>query len=381
MTSSQNTESKLPPTNTVYTVPGMPNLNFEKKKVVSFFEFWPTWLMYLPVVFQWLALSIRYRSLTLPLLANPKLPLSGMVGVPKSELLEQATGLCEDAILPWRIHVITSESLEQQTQRLMSDLASEGFELPFVCKPDIGCRGSGVKLMHTIEHVREYIQSYPEGAQIMIQKLASWEPEAGVFFVRKPGQAKGEIISLALKYSPYVEGDGVHTLKQLIEQDPRASQLQHLYLERHTERLNDVLGSGEAYKLVFSASHCRGAIFRNAHEMITPELTDSINRIMADLPEFYYGRMDIKFSNEQRLREGKDLEIVEINAASSESLHIWDSETGFMEAMSALLFQYRTLFRLGAFHRSRGFKTPSIKEFWQRLQRERNLSKYYPETD
>ena len=381
MTSSRNTESKSQSTHTVYTAPGMPNLNFEEKKVVSFFEFWPTWLMYLPVVFQWLALSIRHRSITLPLLANPKLPLSGMVGVPKSELLEQATGLCEDAILPWRIHVINSESPEQQAQKLMTRLTTEGFVLPFVCKPDIGCRGSGVKLMYTIEHVTEYLRSYPEGAQIMIQKLASWEPEAGVFFVREPGQAKGNIISLALKYSPYVEGDGVHTLRQLIEQDPRASQLQHLYLERHAERLNDVLGSGEAYKLVFSASHCRGAIFRNAREMITPELTDSINRIMADLPEFYYGRMDIKFSNEQRLREGKDLEIVEINAASSESLHIWDSETGFMEAMSALLFQYRTLFRLGAFHRRRGFKTPGIKEFWQRLQKERNLSKYYPETD
>ena len=381
MVSTSNIESTPKSGRKVYTAPGMRSLEFEEKKVVSFFEFWPTWLIYLPVGVQWLILSIRYGSLTLPLLANPKLPLSGMVGVPKSELLEQATGCCEQAILPWRIHVVNTESPELQAESLMMRLKAEGFTLPLVCKPDIGCRGSGVKLVHSLEQVAAYIQSYPLNTRVMLQKLASWEPEAGIFFVREPGQAEGKIISLALKYSPYVEGDGVHTLKQLIEKDPRASQLQHLYLERHADRLNDVLADGEAYRLVFSASHCRGAVFRDARDIITPKLTDSLNRIMADLPEFYYGRLDIKFSNEQRLSEGEDLEIIEINAASSESLHIWDSRTGFIEAMSALLLQYRTLFRLGAFHRRRGFRTPGVKEFWRRLQSERNLSKYYPETD
>ena len=47
------------------------------------FEFWPSWVMYFPVAVQWIALSLHYRSITLPFLANPSLRLSGMVGVPK----------------------------------------------------------------------------------------------------------------------------------------------------------------------------------------------------------------------------------------------------------------------------------------------------------
>ena len=101
-----------------YVSPGMPPLE-RGEKTVSIFEFWPIWLMYFPVVIQWLLLAIRYRSLTLPLLANPKLPLSGMVGVPKSDLLSQATGRCDKAILDWMVTTVTAEPVAQQADVLM----------------------------------------------------------------------------------------------------------------------------------------------------------------------------------------------------------------------------------------------------------------------
>lgn len=67
-----------------------------KGAATSFFEFWPTWLMYPPVALLWLLLAIRHRSLTLPLLVNPRLPLAGMVGVSKHQLMIQARGRCLD---------------------------------------------------------------------------------------------------------------------------------------------------------------------------------------------------------------------------------------------------------------------------------------------
>ena len=106
-----------------YVSPGMPTLDMEGKNT-SFFEFWPTWAMYIPVVVQSLLLSIRYRALTLPLIANPKLPLAGMVGVGKSELFVQAKGLCKEAILDWATVTRYEHSLELQVEKAFKNNAS-----------------------------------------------------------------------------------------------------------------------------------------------------------------------------------------------------------------------------------------------------------------
>ncbi|WP_435235935.1 D-alanine--D-alanine ligase [Psychromonas sp. PT13] len=366
--------------NNAYVSPGMPEIDMSGKST-SFFEFWPAWAMYTPVVIQSLLLSIRYRSLTLPLIANPKLPLSGMVGVGKSELFSQAEGVCHDSILAWTTVLRNEKSIDRQVTDALAKMKAHNLQFPVVGKPDIGCRGVGVKLLHNVEQLKACLATYPINSILLLQKLASFEAEAGIFFVRHPDQAEGKIVSLALKYTPYVVGDGVKTLKQLIETDPRASQLQHLYIERHKAHLDDVIAADQPFKLIFAASHSRGAIFRDANDLITPELNSAINKIMADLPEFYYGRMDIKFSDIEHLQRGEDLQIVEINSASSESLHIWDRKTPFLEAIRSLLFQYNTLFKLGAANRKRGYRPPKFKQLLAHWKLERSLTNHYPETD
>jgi len=363
-----------------YAVPGMPPLQ-HSGRVVSFFEFWPLWLMYVPVVFQWLFLAVRHRSLTLPLIANPNLPVAGMVGVGKSEILRQATGNCAEVILPWVQHRVGEETVEKQAANIIEQANDHGIQYPFVCKPDIGCRGSGVKLVHNRRQLERYLRAYPGGTEILIQKLATWEPEAGVFYVRSPGESSGRIVSLALKYSPHVVGDGESTLAELIARDCRAGDLQHLYAIRHQANLDDVIERGKAYRLVFSISHCRGAIFRDGEHLITAELTNRIDQLMCEIPEFYYGRLDIKFSSANKLKQGKDLEIVEINSASSESLHIWDRNARLSVALKTLLWQYRTLFGLGALNRNRGYTPPKISEILNRWRDEKRLAKHYPLTD
>jgi len=373
-----STESSNEPS--VYVAPGMPKLDMSGKQT-SFFEFWPTWLIYIPVVLQSVVLAIWNRSLTLPLIANPKLPLSGMVGIGKSELLSQATGLCDELILDWFVHVRTDESLGKQLTSMQKQMTDQDLNYPVVCKPDIGCRGVGVKLVHNELQLISTLEYYPQGAGMMVQKLASWEPEAGVFYVRNPDEEKGRVISLALKYTPYVIGDGQKTLRQLIQEDARAGELSHLYFERHKLNLDKVIDKGDAYKLVFSASHCRGAIFRDGNVYISGELQRKIDDIMKELPDFYYGRLDIKFKDIDSLIRGENLEIVEINSASSESLHIWDRNTSFFDAISALLFQYRTLFRLGRKNRKRGYVPPNFRELLAAWKKERQLTVAYPETD
>ena len=364
---------------TAYTVEGMPQLETQGK-TVSVFEFWPTWLMYLPVVFYWLWLALKYRSLSLPLNANPSIPLSGMVGFSKHAVLASATQESQQWILPSLTYTVSGHS-DEDLRQLLSAMQAHNFRFPVVGKPDLGCRGAGVCLLEDEHALKAYIQNYPATATMILQQLSSWEPEAGIFYVKHPEASRGKIISLALKYSPYVVGDGTSTLLDLIKADPRASQLTHLYIERHAEYLDQVIEKDQPYRLVFSASHCRGAIFREGEAYITEALTEKLDKILGGLPEFYYGRLDVKFRDIDALMAGETLEIVEINGASSESLHIWDRNASLFQAWQALLLQYKTLFIFGDANRKRGFLPPGLKALYQAWKVERKLVAHYPETD
>ena len=219
---------------------------------------------------------------------------------------------------------------------------------PVVGKPDMGCRGAGVKLLGDERDLAQYLSYYPAGSCFMLQRLADWEPEAGVFYVKYPGEDRGCLTSMAFKYTPYVVGDGSSTLRELLQADARAKQVMHLYEERHRQNYDKVIPKGEPYRLIFAASHCRGAVFTDACDYITDALTDTVENIMSGFPEFYYGRLDIKFRDLASLQQGQDIAVVEINGASSESLHIWDKSARLTQAWKVLVEQYRTLFRIGA---------------------------------
>ncbi|MFK0571162.1 D-alanine--D-alanine ligase [Endozoicomonas sp.] len=359
--------------------PGMPELE-PVLKPISFFEFWPGYLFYIPVAFQWLWLSIRFRGIGLPLIANPAIPLSGMVGESKSEVFSRASGLATEKIAPW-VLLDDWETAIQGASLAQRLFKHAGLGLPLVAKPDIGCRGAGVQLIRNNDELVEYIEKFPPDGRILFQQLVPYEAEAGIFYIRYPGAESGEIISITLKYPPYVIGNGRNTLEELINLDPRAGRLKHLYLPRHHDQLHEVLPDGQPFRLAFTGSHSRGCIFRDGRKFITPELTRAFDRLCDDLPEFYYGRFDIRFKDIQSLMEGEDYYILEVNGASSEAAHIWDCRGSLADAFKTLFFQYRTLFKLGAINRRRGFASPSLRELFSAWRREKKLVGRYPGTE
>ncbi|MBT5032839.1 MAG: D-alanine--D-alanine ligase [Proteobacteria bacterium] len=373
-------QSNTAVTSEAYVSPGMPSLK-ETDSAVSFFEFWPTWLMYMPVVFSWLILSLRHLSLSLPLIANPRIPNSGMVGFSKNDVLIQGDEHSQKYILPWITYTVTDHPLDQQVDLIMSRLAESGLKLPIVGKPDMGCRGAGVNLLNDKNDVTNYLRHYSIGGVFMLQRLADWEPEAGIFYVKLPDENTGRITSIALKYTPYVLGDGEKTLSELIKADPRAGRVTHLYENRHKSLMDQIIPRDEPFRLVFAASHCRGAVFTDGRIYITDALSQKIDEIMSGFPEFYYGRLDIKFKGIDQLIRGEDITIIEVNGASSEALHIWDKDTNLSEAWKSLIWQYRILFKIGAANRTRGHKPPGIRSLLSAWLHEKNLSTQYPQTD
>jgi hypothetical protein len=72
----------------VATDVGMPPLD-RSGRPLSYFEFWPPFLFYLPIALYWLLLSIRHCSLTLPTIGNPLCRAGGLIGESKVQILNQ----------------------------------------------------------------------------------------------------------------------------------------------------------------------------------------------------------------------------------------------------------------------------------------------------
>ncbi|MDD1784289.1 D-alanine--D-alanine ligase [Enterovibrio sp. ZSDZ35] len=359
---------------------GMPPLDMTGKPV-SMFEFWPSSVFYAPVAVQWLWYGVKYRSFGLPLIANPTISLSGMVGESKDAILSLAGEHAKKWILPY---VAWEKSLfppETQAHQALSKLHKAGLRFPIVAKPDLGCRGAGVRLVENKHALEEYLRLFPLGAKLILQEKAPYNAEAGVFYVRYPGEEKGRIFSLTLKYNPFVVGDGVRTLAELIDDDPRAGKVSHLYRTRHEDKLDLVLQNGEEFRLAFAGSHCRGAIFRNGSEYITEALTRKLDEIFDDFPGFHYGRIDLKFRDIESLMKGEDFVMLEVNGASSEAAHIWDKDATLKDAFTTLLDQYRMLFEIGDKQRRAGCSVPSLLDLYKAWRTEKSLVRHYPSTD
>lgn len=367
---------------------GMPPFD-QSGAVLSHYEFWPMWAFYPPVALYAAWLMLRHRGVLLPTVANPSFPGGGFVGESKAQILEMACRHAPDWFAPFiavdrpALHeqAVAVSDLQDEVDAALRRLREAGLALPVVAKPDLGCRGAGVKLVRSEDDLRTYLKAFPRGARLLLQRYVAHEGEAGIFYRRLPGEARGRIVSITLKYFPYVHGDGQRTLRELILADPRAGRLPHLYLHRHAARLDTVPAAGTAIRLAFAGSHSRGAIFRDGSHLVTAEMEARFEAIARSLPEFHFGRFDIRFADFAQVQAGEAFTIVEVNGAGAESTHIWDRRTPLLKAWRDLMRQYRWLFEIGRANRDRGFRPLTWAEFRKAHRREKELVALYPPTD
>ncbi|WP_269518173.1 D-alanine--D-alanine ligase [Alteromonas sp. BMJM2] len=359
---------------------GLPQLPISKRDI-SPFEFIPAWVAYAPVVLQSLIIGLARFDWALPLSANPAIKLSGMVGESKNDIFEAVGPITKQYILPFYTVKKTTGNSDDILSKLLPTLETQGLQYPLVAKPDLGCRGAGVKLIKNNKDLFNYIESFPTDSRFLLQAKSIYQAEAGVFYVRQPDEEKGKIISMTFKYAACVVGNGVDTLEALIQRDPRAGKLAHLYLPRHKEKLNWVVPEGEEFQLAFAGSHSRGSIFKNGNAFITPQMEQKFDEVLKDFDGFHYGRLDIKFDDISQLMLGGDFDILEINGASSEAAHIWDSDASLTDIFSTLMYQYRLLYQIGYKQKKRGINPPSIKQLLSAWKEEKQLVQHYPSTD
>ena len=348
-----------------------------RQRTLSSFEFWPGWIFYTPVVLFWILLGLRHRSFTLPTAANPGVETGGLCGERKSTLLDQAGPEARAWIAPYVVFRTGVDDLARAQQALVG----AGLSLPLVVKPDIGCNGTGVRLVETAAALADSLAAFPRDVGLVLQELVPFDGEAGIFYMRMPGAATGEVSSLTLKQAPILTGDGRSSIRELILQDERSRLIPELYMPRLAGRLDDVLAAGERFRLVFAGNHCKGSIFSDGANEITRALAARVDAIMQDIPDFHFGRLDVRFESSAALRAGERFRIIEINGVGSEATHIWDPGTTLRTAYLDQFRHYRRAFEIGADMRTRGARPSGVFELFSYWRLQRRLMASYPLND
>ncbi len=341
------------------------------------FELWPGWLFYTPVFCWCLLLGVRRRSLTALTAANPSIAHGGLIMESKAQIFSLAAQAGRPLVLPWTVFIPPPRGKLWAARAAMRQA---GLGFPLVAKPDVGQRGAGVRPAQTEEELADYLEMYPAGAPLMLQQKAPYKREAGVFYYRFPSWERGRIFSVTRKLFPAVVGDGETTLRRLIERDPRARRLTRVYFPRFADRLDTVPAAGERIPLVFSGSHCRGAVFRDGKELASPQLLDVLDRLAQSMEGFYIGRFDIRYASDASLRQGRNLAVVEINGAGAEATHIWDSRMSLGKAWVTLFRQYELLYAIGAANMRLGATPSGLGELARAALQYRSRAKTYPLT-
>jgi pimeloyl-ACP methyl ester carboxylesterase len=335
------------------------------------FEYWPTLVIYLCITPALLWLAIRHRTLSVWAACNPGIPeCGGLVGERKHEILRELD-IAEAAIphprpqpcvLRW-IMIPANGTLETRLQSLHAGMLARHLEWPIILKPDIGERGYAVKLARSQLDARTYLASVT--CDVIAQQFHPGPNECGILWARCTDAQRltsphtndrpaGFLYSITAKQFPRITGDGVRTLEELIETHPRFRRQHRVFLERFAHDASRVLASGEQLALGVAGNHCQGTLFGDGAHLITPELTRALDAIAARYGDpsaahgtLDYARFDLRYVDDESLRQGTGFAIVEMNGTSSESTNIYDPAKPLIWSLRVLLGQWKLLALLG----------------------------------
>lgn len=326
-------------------------------------EYWPFWLVYLPAGFYFVYLALKARSFFFFSAANPTIEHGGMLFESKWKIFQ----LIPPELYPTTVYV---HALETECA-LLDKVSASKLKFPLIAKPDVGGRGFGVKKIHSVQELRQYRHAVK--VPFLIQAYVDYPLELSVFYYRKPGTASGQITSVTVKELLSVTGDGTSTVDALIRSNNRAFlQYEKLKTEARLD-LNTVLKKGEKRILVPYGNHVLGAMFVDYNHIVDQDLTNTFDIISRRIQGFYFGRYDIRCSNLEDLKKGRNLSILELNGAGAEPAHIYDPNFSYIRAQKVLRQYFKDMYTASVENHKRGVQYMTYADF----RRARKMEKAY----
>lgn len=327
---------------------------FHRRFLIRLFnwEYWSFNAIYIWLFPFWLFLSLRARSFFFFAASNPGLKNGGFLNESKRDIHE----LIPEHLYPKTRHF----SLPANADMVIRELEDNGFSFPLIAKPDIGGRGRGVKVLMDDDDVRKFLKKC--FVDFHIQEYVAFKNEVGIFYYRYPGSSSGHISGIVRKEFLSVTGDGIQTIRQLLEQDSRAIMYLSSLEQYQQNDFETILAKGEKRVVSPYGNHARGSKFLDHSHLIDEKLTAFVDKISKEIDEFYFGRFDIRYRDWQELKQGKNFAIIEVNGAGAEPTHMYDPRHSIFFAWKEILRHWILLGRISRMNHKKGHRYLTLGE-------------------
>jgi D-alanine-D-alanine ligase-like ATP-grasp enzyme len=255
------------------------------------------------------------------------------------------------ALLPEKLRPKTIKvNIHQDINTIELQIKESNLSFPLILKPDIGFRGLGVfkvtdsrELKERLVFIDKRLNGLERGNCFLIQEYINLKEEFAVFYHINRDDKKGTISSLTQKEFLQVLGDGKSNISQLIECHPRA-RFYKTALKKEGFDPKYIPKKGEKFRLSDIGNHSRGSRFINITNLINADMEAYFTSIVKDIPNFNYGRFDLKCNSIEDLENGNALKIIELNGIVAEPVHIYDSQNfSYLKALKSLQHHWNIL--------------------------------------
>ncbi len=338
-----------------------------RKRYIKTFqwEYWPMWIVYLPVSFYYIYLALKARSLFFFSAANPSIETGGAFFESKWKIFQ----LIPTAYYPKTIYVAENETID----KVQSALDAAAINYPVIAKPDRGERGWLVQKINNIQEMATYLSTV--NIPFLIQDYVNYPLEFSVFYYRHPSGDKGSVTSVTFKKLLTVTGDGNKSIEELILQNDRSFLQYHRLKELNKTDFNKVLQMGEEQVIVPYGNHVLGAKFLDYNFMIDEQMNTTFDTISKQIEGFYFGRFDLRCTSIEDLKQGNNIAILELNGAGAEPAHIYQPGYSFFKAQKVLAQHYKMMYKAAIYLKGIGIDYMTHTEFkhWRKLEKEHRL--------
>ncbi len=321
-------------------------------------EYWSTNAFYWPMFIYGPVLAIRARHFCFFTAANPGIKTGGLGVESKYDTIVKVP----ESYRPRTVLIKNGTAFEEVAKAI--EMAQIGF--PLIAKPDVGFRGLLVKKIANKDSLRQYLEKYK--IDFLVQEYADYPVEVGVLYYRLPDEDTGSITSVTLKEFLHVSGDGQSTVHDLVLKNTRALLQLDRISKHYGHLLNTIPAKGEKIALGTVGNHCKGTRFINGNHLIDEQLIQTFDKISSQIPGFNYGRFDIRCSNMEELKSGKNFKILEINGVCSEPTHIYDpNHISYFGALKAILKHWRLIRKISTANHKLGVPYLPLKTIIREL--------------
>jgi ATP-grasp domain len=256
--------------------------------------------------------------------------------------------------LPNTVNVTEPIALEL----LLLKMHQAAINFPCIAKPEYGGRGRKVAVINNKQALQNYMDTVQE--TFMVQEKIDFPVEVALFFYKLPNTFLIEIPGIVIKEFMTVTGNGIHTIAELMQAEPRyIGQLENVK-NKLGEDILKVLPKGQAQLLEPIGNHCKGTIFRNATHLVNDAMIANYTKICNQIPGYYYGRFDMKVPSLQDLNNGTNIKVLELNGINADMANIFDPNATLREAIFAQWQQAKKAFIIAKHNKKNGAKVPSF---------------------